>query len=113
MAAGQAAAADTRLKVAERCSFSLLPDNGVQLTTTFTITNARRGRSASVRIVAGWNVGRLYLKAASPTEVRLGPGRSTQRVVKRTLVHAPELWRRLRDDARFNCASTKTYTIGS
>lgn len=112
MAAGQASAVDTRLKVAEKCSFSLLPDDAVMLTTTFTVTNARHGRAASVRIVVGWNIGRLYFKAASPTVVRLGPGRSEQRVVKRTLLHAPAVWKSLSDDARFNCASKKTYTIG-
>jgi hypothetical protein len=111
-AAGQASAVDTRLKVAEKCSFSLLPDDGVLLTTTFTVTNARRGRPASLRLVAGWNIDRLYLKAPTPTVLRLGPGGSVQRVVKRTLQHAPALWKSLRDDARFTCASTKTYTIG-
>ena len=112
LAVGHASAVDTRLNVAEKCSFSLLPDDGLMLTTTFTVTNARHGRPASVRIVAGWNIGGRYLKAGSPTNVRLGPGRSVQRVVKRTVLHAPALWKSLRDDARFNCASTKTYTIG-
>ena len=112
VAAGQASAVDTRLNVAEKCSFSLLPDDGIVLTTTFTVTNARHGRPASVRIVAGWSIGGRYVKAGSSTNVRLGPGRSAQRVVKRTMPHAPALWESLRDDARFNCASTKTYTIG-
>lgn len=112
LAVGQASSGETRLKVQEDCSFSLLPDDRVALKTTFTVTNARRGRAASVHIVAGWKVDRIYLKAESPTVVRLGPGRSVQRVVKRTLPHAPVLWKSLRDDARFDCASTKTYTIG-
>ncbi len=112
VAAGQASAVDTRLNVAEKCSFSLLPDDGLMLTTTFTVRNARHGRPASVRIVAGWNIGGRHLKAGSQTNVRLGPGRSIQRVVKRTMLHAPALWKSVRDDARFNCASTKTYTIG-
>jgi len=112
VAVGQASAVDTRLNVAEKCSFSLLPADGIMLTTTFTVTNARRGRPASVRLVAGWNVDGRYLKAGTPTNIRLGPGRTAQRVVKRTLLHAPTLWKSLRDDAGFNCASTKTYTIG-
>lgn len=112
LAAGQASAVETKLNVEEDCSFTLLPDDGVVLTTTFTVTNARHGRTASVRIVAGWNVGRLYLKAAAPTVVRVGPGRSARRVVKRTVLDAPALWRMLRDADRFSCASTKAYTIG-
>ena len=112
VAVGQASAVETRLNVQEKCTFILLPDDAVALSTTFTVKNARRGRSASVRIVAGWNIGRLYFKATSPTVVQLGPGRSVERVVKRTVLHAPALWQSLRDDARVNCASTKTYTIG-
>ena len=112
LAAGQAAAVETKLNVTEDCSFALLPDDGVVLTTTFTVTNARHGRAASVRIVAGWNVGRRYFKAAAPTLVRVGPGRSARRVVKRALLDSPALWQTLRDADRFTCASTKAYTIG-
>jgi hypothetical protein len=109
-AAGNASA-QTQLNLREECASKLLPNNGVALTTTFTMTNARRGRKATVRLRAGWNVGRLYPKAPTELVVRLGPGESARRTVTLTLASAPELWKLLQGKKRLNCASTKTYTI--
>lgn len=110
-AAGDASALKTRLNVHELCTYELLPDNGVVLTATLTLTNARGGRTASVRYRAGWNVGRLYPKADTQVVVRVQPGRSTRRSFSRKLLNAPTLWRELRESERVNCASTKVYTI--
>jgi hypothetical protein len=109
-AAGNASA-QTQLNLREECASKLLPNNGVALTTTFTMTNARRGRKATVRLRAGWNVGRLYPKAPTELVVRLGPGQSARRTVTLTLASATELWKLLQAKKRLNCASTKTYTI--
>jgi hypothetical protein len=108
---GRAEAADTKLSMAEECSFKLLPKDGVALRTTFTVKNGGRKTAASIRFVAGWNIGRLYLKAESPTTLRLAPGRKAQRTVTRTLPHAPELSKALRKTGTFHCASIKTYTV--
>jgi hypothetical protein len=110
-AAGDASALKTRLKVHETCGYELLPDNGVVLTSTLTLTNARGGRAASVRYRAGWNVGQLYPKADAELIVRVAPGRSVRRSATRKLLNAPALWRALREAEEIVCASTKVYTI--
>ena len=45
----------------------------------------------TVRVLAGWNVGRLYPKARSPLVVRLGPGETVKRTVTLRLASASEL----------------------
>ena len=95
----------------ERCSFTLLPNAAVLLTTKLTISNARGGRSASLRILPGWNVARLYPKAKTTLTLRLGPGRSVRRVVTRRIPGVPRLWAELQAAGRINCASTFTYRI--
>jgi hypothetical protein len=109
--ASHASPPKTQLHVNEKCSSQLLPGNGVVLTTNVTITNARRGRNVTVRILAGWNVERLYRKARSELVVRLGPGETARRTVTLKLASAPELWQSLRASKKLTCASTKTYTI--
>jgi hypothetical protein len=109
--AGLAAPPKTQLNVSEKCSSQLLPDNGVVLTTNLTLTNARRGRNVTVRILAGWNVEHLYPKARRALTVRLGPGETARRTVTLKLTSAPELWKALRASKKLSCASTKTYTI--
>jgi hypothetical protein len=109
-AAGSVSASDTRVKVHEECSFKLLTGDAVALTTSFTFTNARRGRSTSVRVIPGWNVGRMYPKAETALFVRLGPGQTARRAVTRTIPSVPRLWEKL-SAGRVNCASTFTYRI--
>lgn len=99
------------MSVQEKCSSKLLPDNGVVLTTKLTMSNARSGRTVTVRLRAGWNVRRLYPKAQTELVVRLSPGQSARRTVTRRFANVPELWKTLQDEKRVNCASTKTYTI--
>ncbi len=74
-AASVSASAGWRVNVNEVCSSKLLPGAGVMLTTKLTFRNAKGGRSTSVRVIAGWNIGRLYPKAETALVVRLGPGR--------------------------------------
>ena len=107
-----ASALKTRVNVHEECTSKLLPGNGVVLTTTLTIRNAPRGKPATVRFRAGWSVGTLYPKSKGELVIRVGPGRSAQRSVTRTILAAPELWRLLRETRRVGCASEKSYTLG-
>ena len=111
LAAGPVSAVTTRVDVRERCSFRLLPDAAVLLTTRLTISNAPGGRPAVVRVLPGWNIARLYPKAKTALVVRLGPGRTTRRVVTRTIPNVPRLWQKLRSAGRINCASKFTYEI--
>jgi hypothetical protein len=97
--------------VQERCSFRLLPNATVLLTTRLAISNARGGRFVSVRVVPGWNVGRRYPKAKTSLAFRLGPGRTVQRVATRRIPSVPGLWAELRAAGRVNCASTFSYRI--
>ena len=110
-AAGDASALKTRLKVHETCGYTLLADNGVVLTSTLTLRNARGGRAASVRYRAGWNVGQLYPKADAELTVRVAPGRFVRRSATRRLHNAPGLWQALREAEKIVCASTRSYTI--
>lgn len=109
-AAGSASAGDWRVNVREVCSFKLLPDAGVALTTKLTFRHARGGRSTSVRVIAGWNVGRLYPKAETALLVRLSSGQVARRVVTRRIPHVPVLWAKLKAGG-VNCASTYTYEV--
>ncbi len=111
LAAAGASAGETRLNVQEKCSYTLRPDDEIVLRTAFTVTNARSGRPASVRIVAGWQVHGRYVKAQKPSIVQLGPGRVARRTVTRTMTDAPVLWKALQAGGRFKCSSTKTYTV--
>ena len=110
-AAVAAPALKTQLKVHEECVFTLLPNDGIVLTTKLTLTNARGGRTVSVRYRAGWNVGQYYPKAPTELVVRLAPGQSARRSITRRMANAPVLWQALRDADDLNCASTKVYTI--
>lgn len=110
-AASMAAPPKTQVSVREACASQVVEDGGVVLTTNLTMTNARSGRMVTVRVLAGWNVGRLYPKARSPLVVRLGPGETVKRTVTLRLASASELAKSLRAQKRLVCASTKTYTI--
>lgn len=94
----------------EVCSYKLLPGAGVALTTRLTFRNAKGGRSTSVRVIPGWNIGRLYPKAETALLVRLGPGQIARRVVTRTIPSAPRLWQKLKARG-IKCASTYTYDV--
>lgn len=95
----------------ETCSFRLLPGGGVVLTSTMVIRNARGGRTASVRFVPGWNVGRLYPKGQFPLFVPLTAGYTARRTASRRFDDAPRLWEMLRAGAGLICASTYTVRI--
>ena len=110
LTAGAVSAGPTRLNVDEECSYKLLSGEGVVLTTSLTFRNAQGGRSASVRVRPGWNVGRMYPKAETDVVVRLGPGQSARRTASRTIPSAPRLWERLRAGG-VRCASKFTYQI--
>jgi len=109
-AAGSVSAGSTRVRVLEECSYKLLPGQGVVLTTTLTLSNARDGRSSSVQVLPGWNIGRLYPKAKTALLVRLGPGQTVRRVATRRIPSAPRLWEQLRADG-VKCASSYSYKI--
>jgi len=104
------AGGSTRVNVREDCSYKLLADRGVTLTTSLTLSNARGGRSTSVEVIAGWSIGRLYPKAETAVLVRLGPGQTVRRVVTRTITSAPKLWEQLRAGG-VKCASSYSYKI--
>lgn len=99
------------MDVDETCSFRLLPGGGVVLTSTMVIRNARGGRTASVRFVPGWNVGRLYPKGQFPLFVPLTAGYTARRTASRRFDDAPRLWEMLRAGAGLICASTYTVRI--
>lgn len=80
------------------------------MTTKLTIHNARGGRSASVRVTPGWNVGRMYPKAETALLVQLGPGQIVRRAVTRTIPGVPRLRDKLKAEG-INCASTYTYEV--
>lgn len=105
-----AAEGSTRVNVKEKCSYKLLADQGVVLTTTFVLSTARGGRPSSIRILPGWNIGRLYPKAETALRVRLRPGQTVRRAVARRIPRAPRLWQQLRTDG-VNCASTLSLEI--
>jgi hypothetical protein len=109
-AAGSASAGYWRVNVQEVCSYKLLPGAGVALTTKLTFRNARGGRATAVRVIPGWNIGRLYPKAETALLVRLGPGQIARRVVTRTIPSAPRLWRTLKAGG-IKCKSTYTYDV--
>ena len=109
--AESASVGSTRVQVDETCSYRLLSGNAIAFTTNYTLSNARGGRSSSVRVVAGWNIERLYPKAKTAWFVRLGPGRTLRRAVTHRIPNVPRLWARLRATGRVNCASSYTYTI--
>lgn len=96
------------MNVHEACSYKLLPNAGVALTTRLTFRNAKGGRSTSVRVIPGWSIGRLYPKAETALLVRLRPGQVAQRVATRTIPRAPKLWQELKAGG-IKCASTYTY----
>jgi hypothetical protein len=111
LAVEPAATRNTKVQVSEDCSFRLLGGRGVALTTTMTVSNAGGGRSASVRLIPGWNVGRLYPKGEFPLFVRLNPGATVRRTMTRRVLDAPRLWEMLRVGAGLGCASTYTVRI--
>jgi len=108
-AAGSASAGG-RVNVHEFCTGKFLPGAGVELTTRFTFRNARDGRATAVRVIPGWNVGRLYPKAETALVVRLRPGQIARRVVTRTIPSAPRLSQKLKAGG-IKCASTITYDV--
>jgi len=110
LAAGSVSAGSTRVNVHEKCSYKLLSSQGVALRTSLTLSNARGGRSASVHVIPGWNIGRLYPKAETALLVRLRPGQTARRVVTRTIPSVPRLWKQLQAGG-VNCASTYSYKI--
>jgi len=109
-AAGSVSAGTTRVNVHEKCSYKLLPSQGVALTASLTFSSARGGRSATVHVTPGWNIGRLYPKAETALIVRLSPGQTARRVVTRRIPSVPRLWKQLQAGG-INCASTFSYTI--
>ena len=109
-AAGSVSAGDTHFKVNEECSYKLLSGAGIVLTTSLTFSNASGGRSASVHVLPGWNIGRVYPKAETGVFVRLSAGETARRFVTRTIPSVPRLWEKLRADG-VNCASTFSYRI--
>jgi hypothetical protein len=106
-----AATRSTQVRVDEVCSFRIQPGGAVVLTSTMIVSNARGGRSASVRLVPGWNVGRLYPKGSFPLFVPLSPGYTTRRTASRRFEDAPRLFEMLRAGAGLICASTYTVRI--
>ena len=106
-----AATRSTQVHVDEDCSFRLLPDRTVVLTTTMIIRNARGGRTASVRFIPGWNVGRTYPKGQFPFFVPLSAGYTARRTASRRFTDAPRLWEMLSSGAGVLCASTYTVRI--
>jgi hypothetical protein len=110
-AAQSAPVGSTRVQVDETCSYRLLSGNAVAFTTSYTLSSARGGRSSSVRVIAGWNIERLYPKAKTAWFVRLGAGQTLRRVVTHRIPSVPRLWAKLRATGRLNCASSYTYTI--
>jgi hypothetical protein len=108
---GQPAARSTHVRLDEDCTFRLLSGGDVVLTSTMIVRNARGGRAASVRLVPGWNVGRLYPKGQFPLFVPLSPGYTTRRTASRRFTDAPRLWEMLSAGAGLICASTYTVRI--
>ena len=109
-AAGSTSAAFWRVNVDEACTYKLLPRDGVMLTTKLTFRNAKGGRLTDVRVIAGWNSGRLYPKAETTVLVRLEPGQTARRTITRTIPSAPTLWRTLKASG-MKCKSTYSYTL--
>jgi hypothetical protein len=106
-----AATGNPQVRVGESCAFRFLQDRSVVLTSTLTVRNAHGGRSASIRIVPGWNIGHMYPKGGSPFVLQLGPGQTVSRTTSRRAVTAPRLWELLSAGAPFHCASTYTVSF--
>lgn len=102
--AHSARAAEADVILTERCSFRLLAERGIVLSTRLKLESVG-DLPARVKLIPGWNVARFYPKAEQKRVLRLEAGETRSFVVTRKLPHAPAIRAALEPPARLRCVS--------